>query len=97
MFIFKILLIFFILNVVFLFQSFMGITVFLFKLHQILYIHTSVMSRYEAGLESWAQKVHEDMDLTSAEWMSKRTGIVLTFEFIMHNRKVIYFQYQTAT
>jgi len=55
------------------------------------------MSRYEAGLESWAQKVHEDMDLTSAEWMSKRTGIVLTFEFIMHNRKVIYFQYQTAT
>ena len=43
------------------------------------------MSRYEAGLESWAQKVHEDMDLTSAEWMSKRTGIVLTFEFIMHH------------
>lgn len=30
--------------------------------------------RYEAGQESWAQKVHEDMDLTSGEWMSKRTG-----------------------
>jgi len=30
--------------------------------------------RYESGEVSWWMKVHEDMDLTSAEWMAKRTG-----------------------
>lgn len=30
--------------------------------------------RFEAGLESWNQGVHEDMDLSAEEWMTKRTG-----------------------
>ncbi len=44
------------------------------------YIH---LSRYEAGLETWAKKVFEDMDLTDEEWADKYLGryILLTSTF----------------
>ncbi len=32
------------------------------------------LSRYEAGLETWAKKVFEDMDLTDEEWADKYLG-----------------------
>jgi len=31
-------------------------------------------ARYKAGEETWFMKIHEDMDLTSEEWRSKRLG-----------------------